>query len=169
MGRRQWLLWSALCAALAGTFWVTDGDEPAVSGQRKVRKAAPESGRKSAVAAASRKDGLPTMQELAQVLNTQRPGFSVDGPDAFALHDWQPPPPPVAPEPLPSPTVPPFPFRYIGSAKEGSKVVAFVENDTESRVLHEGDTLGEYRVTKITAGSATLIYLPLNETQFLRF
>jgi hypothetical protein len=167
MGRRQWALGLFLCAALVATFWPVDDDE--TPNIKKTRTASTESERTSRKAAINRKDGLPTASELHQLTSTWRSSVSGEEADAFASKNWQPPPPPPPPESVPKPSPPPLPFRFIGNAQEGNKVVVFVENDTESFLLREGETVGQYRVARISSEGATLIYLPLNETQLLRF
>ncbi|UCV03328.1 hypothetical protein [Dechloromonas denitrificans] len=167
MGRRQWILGLFLSAALVATFWSVDGDD--MPNVKKTRTPSSDSVRVTKKPGTNRKDGLPTAPELNQVLLAWRSIVSGEETDAFASKNWQPPPPPPAQEPPPKPSAPPLPFRFIGNAQEGNKVVAFVENDTESFLLREGETVGQYRVARISSEGATLIYLPLNETQLLRF
>lgn len=167
MGRRQWILGIFLCAVMAATFWSVDGDDtPSV---KKPRTHSSDSVGTSKKAGVNRRDGLPTAPELLHVLMAWRSIVSGEEVDAFAAKNWQPLPPPPAQESAPKPSAPPLPFRFIGNASEGNKVVAFVENDTESFLLREGETVGQYRVVRISSEGATLIYLPLNETQLLRF
>lgn len=167
MGRRQWVGGLFLCAVLAATFWPTNDE--VTPNAKKVRSTSSDSERTTKRGIAGRKDGLPNPSELLIVISAWRSTVSSEEIDAFAPKNWQPPPPPPPPEAAPKPSAPPLPFRFIGNAQEGNKVVVFVESDTESFLLREGETVGQYRVARISSEGATLIYLPLNETQLLRF
>jgi hypothetical protein len=90
--------------------------------------------------------------------------------DLMPAHSWQPPPPPVAAAPpAPPPSAPPLPFRYLGRLEEGAQVAVFLAEGTQTRVVRQGDRLGQYRIDDITPQGMRLTYLPLNETQRLLF
>lgn len=85
----------------------------------------------------------------------------------FPVRGWLP-PPPVA-QAVAAPKAPPLPFKYLGKVLEDGGVVAFVSEGTRTHLLRKGDALPPYRVENVTPQEATLVYLPLNETQRLNF
>jgi hypothetical protein len=72
-----------------------------------------------------------------------------------------------------SPTeAPPLPFTYLGKAIEDGKLEVFLSRGEKSYSVKAGLKRGqqiddEYRVDKVTQGSVTFTYLPLNTTQTL--
>jgi hypothetical protein len=87
--------------------------------------------------------------------------------DVFASRSWQPPPPP--PPKAQAPTAPPLPFLYLGKVLEEGAVMVFLAQGARTFLAHKGDVLLDYKVEEITPARMTLVYLPLNEKQYLTF
>jgi hypothetical protein len=65
------------------------------------------------------------------------------------------------------PVPPPLPFRYIGKLLDGDKLAIFLSRGDESLSVAAGDTVGEYRVDRITDTEISFTYLPLKTKQSL--
>ena len=108
----------------------------------------------------------PSTVDVAPMLQAR---FQAQDADAFVTRSWQPPPPRSAPQIAEQPKAPPLPFRYLGKVMEEGSVVAFIAQDARTYLAHKGDVLLDYRVEEITPAQMTLVYLPLNEKQTLKF
>jgi hypothetical protein len=87
--------------------------------------------------------------------------------DPFARKD---PPPKEAKQAAPEqPVAPPLPFQYFGRITENGKTEVFLMRGDELLSVAPGQTLGEYRVDKVGAGSIAFTYLPLKTKQTLDF
>ena len=62
---------------------------------------------------------------------------------------------------------PPLPFRYFGRLTENGKTEVYVMRGDELLAIASGQTLGEYRVDKVSDGSIAFTYLPLKTKQTL--
>jgi hypothetical protein len=92
--------------------------------------------------------------------------------DLFATHTWRvvpPPPPPPPPAPPPVPTVPPFPYTFVGAyTPENDKTVFFLSHADRVIDAHVGDRIdGVYDFESADAGQLVFNYLPLNIRQSL--
>lgn len=67
------------------------------------------------------------------------------------------------------PVAPPLPFQYFGRITENGKTEVFLMRGEELLSVAPGQTLGEYRVDQIGAGSIAFTYLPLKTRQTLDF
>jgi hypothetical protein len=65
------------------------------------------------------------------------------------------------------PAAPPLPFQYFGKLIENGKTEIFVMRGEELLSIAAGQTLGEYRVDKLTDSSISFTYLPLKMKQTL--
>ena len=64
-------------------------------------------------------------------------------------------------------TAPPLPFKYVGKMLDGDKLAIFLTRGDESLSVAAGDTVGEYRVDKVTELEISFTYLPLKTKQSL--
>lgn len=97
--------------------------------------------------------------------------------DLFAVRDWSPPPPPVAPAVAPvaasppreaSPAAPALPFEYLGKLQRAQRTQVFLVRGERLYAVFEGDLIEDaYRVEKIADRVMTLRYLPLDVVQQL--
>jgi hypothetical protein len=62
---------------------------------------------------------------------------------------------------------PPLPFRYFGKLIENGKTELFVMSGEELVSIVAGQTVGDYRVDKLTDSSISFTYLPLKMKQTL--
>jgi hypothetical protein len=62
---------------------------------------------------------------------------------------------------------PPLPFQYFGKLIENGKTEVFVMSGEELVSIVAGQTVGEYRVDKVTDSSISFTYLPLKMKQTL--
>ncbi len=67
------------------------------------------------------------------------------------------------------PAAPPLPFQYFGRITENGKTEVFLMRGDELLSVAPGQTLGEYRVDQVGAGSIAFTYLPLKTKQTLDF
>jgi hypothetical protein len=65
------------------------------------------------------------------------------------------------------PTAPPLPFRYIGRLLDGEKLAVFLAQGEESMSVSAGETLGEYRIDKVTEHEVSFTHLPTKTKQSL--
>ena len=65
------------------------------------------------------------------------------------------------------PVAPPLPFQYFGRLTEKGKTEIFVMRGEELLSIAAGQTLGEYRVDKVSDSSISFTYLPLKMQQTL--
>ena len=65
------------------------------------------------------------------------------------------------------PAAPPLPFKYVGRMLDGDKHAVFLMRGDESLSVAAGDTIGEYRVDKVTELEISFTYLPLKTKQSL--
>ena len=65
------------------------------------------------------------------------------------------------------PAAPPLPFQYFGRITENGKTEVFLMRGDELLSVAPGQTLGEYRVDQVGAGSIAFTYLPLKARQTL--
>lgn len=65
------------------------------------------------------------------------------------------------------PVAPPLPFQYFGKLIENGKTEIFVMRGEELLSIAAGQTLGEYRVDKLTDSTISFTYLPLKMKQTL--
>jgi hypothetical protein len=90
--------------------------------------------------------------------------------DPFSRKDFggQKPAAPVAVPNAPAkPVAPPLPFQYFGKVIENGKTEVFVMSGEELVSIVAGQTLGDYRVDKLTDSSISFTYLPLKMKQNL--
>jgi hypothetical protein len=90
--------------------------------------------------------------------------------DPFSRKDFggQKPAAPVAvPNATAKPVAPPLPFQYFGKLIENGKTEVFVMSGEELVSIVAGQTVGEYRVDKVTDASISFTYLPLKMKQTL--
>lgn len=99
--------------------------------------------------------------------------------DPFAVHDWQAgpaqpqvtvaPPPPATEQETVAPqlqSVPPLPFKYMGSFMDGGEVTIYLAKGDETVVAHVNDTLqSTYKIISITSQAVEMEYLPTGERQ----
>jgi hypothetical protein len=94
----------------------------------------------------------------------------------FATTSWTPPPAPVKPPPPVAapvstpiaPTVPVFPFLYVGKKFEDNVWEVYLSRGDQSFMVREGGTLeGAYRIDSITPQRISVTYLPLGQSQSL--
>jgi hypothetical protein len=77
-------------------------------------------------------------------------------------------PAPVAVPNVPAkPVAPPLPFQYFGKLIENGKTEVFVMSGEELVSIVAGQTVGDYRVDKLTDSSISFTYLPLKMKQAL--
>ncbi len=86
----------------------------------------------------------------------------------FPPGGWQPPSPPAATAVV-APKAPPLPFRYLGRLLDGPRTVVFLGQGPRTHLVQEGDLIADYRAERVDPRGMTLLYLPLNEKQFLTF
>ncbi|MBC7455390.1 MAG: hypothetical protein H7335_17185 [Massilia sp.] len=93
------------------------------------------------------------------------------GAQAFASHNWTPPPPPAPPQqPMapPAPTAPPLPFIYLGKVAANGEWEVFLARGDQTLVVRRALVIdGVYRIESIAPPLVTLTYLPLNQIQQL--
>jgi hypothetical protein len=65
------------------------------------------------------------------------------------------------------PTAPPLPFQYIGKWTQGGKTEVLVARGHELLSIDPGQTLGDYRVERISDSEISFTYLPLKMQQTL--
>jgi len=104
--------------------------------------------------------------DVAKLDRAAQPGASAD---PFAQRSFAPPAPAQrhAASPPPKPAAPPLPFRYVGRLLDGDKLAVFLARGEESLSVAAGDTIGEYRVDRITENEVLFTYLPLKTKQSL--
>lgn len=154
---RKLLLGAALAATLVASWVDFEPPEPPES----VRPAGPGLARAPAGVA------VPAPPPVAGAQHPVRGRFESSEVDVFASRSWQPPPPP--PPKAQAPTAPPLPFRYLGKLLEEDAVMVFLAQGARTHLAHKGDVLMDYKVEEITPARMTLVYLPLNEKQYLTF
>jgi len=159
MSPRRTLLFTALAAALAAAWWVSEprqGDGPElVQPLARTAKRGPEG----------------ASQEVEARGAGQR--ISAMGRNLFPPHSWQPPPPPKAIDlsklpPPPPPAPPPLPFTYVGRWQEGGKEALFLNRGDQLFIVHPGEVVTPWRVDAMTVDSVTFTYLPLDRQQTMR-
>jgi hypothetical protein len=82
------------------------------------------------------------------------------------------PPPPQRPSTPPGPTVPPMPFKFVGTMNVGGRLMAVLSDGSGREPLYgfEGDTiLGQYRIVRVGAESVEMSYLDGRGRQTIRF
>ena len=85
--------------------------------------------------------------------------------DLLAARSWIVPPPPP---PVVAPKAPPLPFTLVGRLIDNDQQVVFLANQDRNYIAREGVKLdNNYLVERIEVGRMILIYLPLDERQFL--
>jgi len=84
--------------------------------------------------------------------------------DPFARNSFA--PPQAAAKPA-KPVAPELPFRYVGKLIEDGQLSVFLSRGEESLAVKAGQTIGEYRVDKVTESEVTFTYLPLKTKQTL--
>ena len=93
------------------------------------------------------------------------------GAQAFASHDWTPPPPPAPPtQPMapPAPMAPPLPFIYLGKVAANGEWEVFLARGDQTLIARRALVIdGVYRIDAIAPPLVTLTYLPLNQIQQL--
>jgi len=88
--------------------------------------------------------------------------------NGFARKDWTPLPTPMPAPPTPAPQAPPLPFAFLGKQLVDGAWTVFLAYQGETIVVKEGQPLGAtYHVPQINPPSMAVIYLPLNQTQYL--
>jgi hypothetical protein len=92
--------------------------------------------------------------------------------DLFRSATWyQPPPPPVvAPvvETPPEKIVPPLPFTYLGTFREGDTTLYILERDNQILTVAPGDVVDDaYLFNLLDEHSLSVTYLPLDAVQVL--
>jgi hypothetical protein len=87
--------------------------------------------------------------------------------DPFARRSFEAPQAPQAPAARAKPTAPELPFKYVGKLIEDGKLSIFLSRGEESLSVKAGETIGEYRVDKVTESEVTFTYLPLKTRQTL--
>lgn len=91
--------------------------------------------------------------------------------DPFAQKDFNPekrvPVANAAPAAPAKPTAPPLPFRYFGRVTEKGKTEVYVMRGDELLAIAAGQSIGEYRVEKVSESSIAFTYLPLKTQQTL--
>lgn len=65
------------------------------------------------------------------------------------------------------PTAPELPFRYIGRLLDGEKLAVFLANGDESMSVSAGETIGDYRIDKVTDREVSFTHLPTKTKQSL--
>ncbi len=90
------------------------------------------------------------------------------GGSLFDSRSWTPPPPPIAKS---APSVPPFPFHYMGKlVLGGGETTFYLTKGNEIFSVKPGAVIaGSYRVEKIEANMLEVTYLPLDMKQNVAF
>lgn len=93
-------------------------------------------------------------------------------PDLFAPTTWTPPVvavPAAPPPPPPAPVAPPLPFQLAGAVEtENAKTVYYLVQGDQSYPVSVGDTFaGQYRLESVEANRLVIVYLPLQQKQYL--
>lgn len=181
MERKRQIFWSSFLGGAAVLAVIPEFMGPARSSQAPSPQSASLSRLHSALApaperapaAASVPDGEPV---APQALADAVPGAPAG--ELFAVKNWQrpppapppppPPPPPAPPPPLPPLAAPPLPFRYMGRLDEAATVKVFLQRGDRVYAVAVGDVIdGTYRLEQIDEARLTLVYLPLQISQFL--
>ena len=92
------------------------------------------------------------------------------GDSLFSSKSWTPPPSIARPAllPPPPPAAPPLPFTYLGKQTTGGKTEVFLANGDKVVIAREQDVIqNTYRVESIRPTTLSMVYLPLNEIQWL--
>jgi len=167
------VLWAALAATLAATWYASDMETPAspdavVSVPERAARPLP-----TGVVPAPVMTGEPVAVAAPATPRGER--MAPPREPLMAPRGWQPPapPPPVAVAP-PPPAAPPLPYRYLGRLEggEGGTTVFLADGSgPQARPLavRAGDRIAQYQVEEVSARGMTLTYLPLNQKQQLLF
>ena len=99
----------------------------------------------------------------------RRNDASVPQTDPFARRNFGPEPQRAAAQPakVEKPSAPPLPFKYFGRLTEKGKTEVYVMRGDELLAVAAGQSLGEYRVDKVSESSIAFTYLPLKTQQTL--
>ena len=174
---RQWVLGTALVAALAATFWAaqSDGDDAAAAAQPVAG-----SSRRAAAPGAVTGAGAKTASAAEQLAPTdwqpvQRKPWAAPPDAQFAA--WAPPPPPPPPPEVkgpppvpPAPVAPPFPYQIIGSLVESGQTQVFLAGPSRSLNARAGEVIdGQWRVDQVSATGLSLTWLPAQIKQQIAF
>ena len=126
----------------------------------------------SVVAGRERPTLSPVPETAAQAIDISQLERAKSGPpaaDPFAPKNFSPRPqaePQRAAAPA-KPEAPALPFRYVGKIIEDGKLSVFLAKGEEAVTAVAGQTIGEYRVDKVTESEVQFTYLPLKTKQSL--
>ncbi|GGE67525.1 hypothetical protein [Massilia psychrophila] len=172
MMARHLLLGAALLVA-AGFALFGDNSPSGAVVEPALRANAANAANAAAVPArAAQKAAAVTILRLEERTALVVAGEGSAGRDAFASHDWTPPPPkpppPSPPPPPPPPSAPPLPFTFLGKAVSNGQWEVFLARGSETLIVRDKMVLdGVYRIDAIAPPGMTMTYLPLNQVQQL--
>ncbi len=155
--RHAWLAAAVLALALLAGWWANRATEPEAP-------PVPVPPSPTGVPAAPPAGRLPPAQKAEAA--PAAPGQAVD---IFAVHTWEPPPPPMAAFVPSPPQAPPLPFRYMGRiADPGQPQVFLLVQGDRVLPVKLGDRVGgHYRLEKFEGGQLYFRYQPMNVVQTL--
>ena len=181
--RRRWIVWGLLLSltfVLTVMVWMDDTDSSldAANGNKKPKHAlhAPsvaDTAQKPVAESSTAARLEQSVERLELPLLDRTAGSDAAGTgstlatpvDLLAARSWIVPPPP---QPVVAPKAPPLPFTLVGRLIDNNQQVVFLASQDRNYVAREGVKLdSNYLVERIEAGRMTLIYLPLDERQFL--
>lgn len=160
LGSRQLALAGALACAVAAAAYAVGTSESPV-GPSSQSGAATDSTRDTGTP--SRDMNVSADRNWAEKLR-RTPIEVKSGGSLFDSRSWTPPPPPIAKS---APTVPPFPFQYMGKlVLDGGETTFYLNRGSEIFSVKPGTVIsGSYRVEKIEANMLEVTYLPLDKKQ----
>ena len=184
---RRWIVWGLLLSltfVLTAMVWFDDADSglDASNGNKKPRhalratpvagaaqKPVAESDAATRLAQSVERLELPLLDRTAaRTAGTDSAGTEstlATPVDLLAARSWIVPP---LPPPVVAPKAPPLPFTLVGRLIDNNQQVVFLANQDRNYIAREGAKLdNNYLVERIETGRMTLIYLPLDERQFL--
>lgn len=160
---RRLLLAGVLLASLVAAFWGDPPDEAAP--RRPPARARNASAPGAAPAALSPAASAAVAWPEASAASAEAAPQEAAGINPFRSKSWYvaPPPPPV-----PKPTAPPLPFRFVGRVVEDGETRVFLAQQNRYLIVRAGDVINAtYGVEAIDERSVHFIYLPLQEAQTL--
>lgn len=154
----RWALLIALLGLSAGLVFFGETPSPNVVAAVDTRSSS------SLSSNTPHKGKAPTTPDLIQEIVPRAP--SAEPTNAFALHDWSPPPP--SPPPPAPPTAPPLPFTYLGKQVQDGVWTIFLGRQNYTYTVKEHDNVDSlYSVDSISPPHMTFTFLPLQQQQTL--
>ncbi|NIM40985.1 MAG: hypothetical protein GTN84_07945 [Hydrogenophaga sp.] len=170
------VLWAALAATLAATWYAAGIESPAPSDETVgVPERAARPLPTGVVPAPVITGEAVAVAAPAAATTSQGERMAPPREPLMAPRGWLPPaPPPPAAVAAPPPTAPPLPYRYLGRLEggEGGTTIFLAEASNPGArplAVRAGERFAQYQVDGISARGMTLTYLPLNQKQQLLF